>query len=255
MTFLSAIDHIIEVLIPPPPIHKFWENVQNVTSVRFYVFSFSLKNSNCLWRLEALKFSTEIYFCLYIFLSFFQNAPNFSLLKWLSIKFLLLNVPDYSWFLLQFWSIHHTTTKMLHYNSKFKIRRKSNPDSHYGNAVFKFIKIRAVKNWHNVAFFSADASYKVPVVEPDFPIASVTCNKKVIVRSNKTFTVNDHDFTKLPLIHDAHLLHELPEPDDSERSPKVGEWYKGKVYYGLKSMVTEASSAMFCAAELSEVMT
>ena len=77
---------------------------------------------------------------------------------------------------------------MLHYTGKFKMRRmvqarlfrKSNPNSYCANAVFKFMKIRAVKNRHDVAFFSANAKCKVPVGEPDFPIASVTCGKKVI---------------------------------------------------------------------------
>ena len=95
----------------------------------------------------------------------------------------------------------------------------------------------------------------MPAGEPDFPIASVNGGKRVIVGSNKTFMVGDHDFTKLSLIPEAYLLHELPEPDDSEGSPKVGEWYTGQLYYGLKNMVTEDSSAMRCAAELSEVTT
>ena len=43
------------------------------------------------------------------------------------------------------------------------------------------------------------------------------------VESDKTFMIGDHDFTKLLLIPDAYLLHELPEPDDSEGNPKVGE--------------------------------
>ena len=67
--------------------------------------------------------------------------------------------------------------------------------------------------------------------------------------------VGGHDFTKLSLIPDAYLLHQLPEPDDSEGSPKVGEWYTRQVHYGLKSIVTKGSSAMRCAAELPEVMT
>ena len=43
------------------------------------------------------------------------------------------------------------------------------------------------------------------------------------VESGKTFMIGDHDFTKLLLIPDAYLLHEFPEPDDSEGNPKVGE--------------------------------
>ena len=43
------------------------------------------------------------------------------------------------------------------------------------------------------------------------------------IESGKTFMIGDHDFTKLLLIPDAYLLHEFPEPDDSEGNPKVGE--------------------------------
>ena len=65
-----------------------------------------------------------------IFFRFFQNAPNFLPLKRLSIKFLVsflenvfvivkeknvLNIPGYSWFLLQFWPTDHTASKMLHH--------------------------------------------------------------------------------------------------------------------------------------------
>ena len=112
-----------------------------------------------------------------------------------------------------------------------KLFHNSNPNSHYATVVFKFMKIQAVQNRHNVAFFSADAKCKVPAVEPDFPLASVTCGKRAILGSNKTFMVRDHDFTKLLLIHDAYLLHELAQPDDSEESPKLGERYTGKVYF------------------------
>ena len=110
--------------------------------------------------------------------------------------------------------------------------RKSNPDSHYANAVFKFMKIRPAKNRQNVAFFSADAKCKMPVGESDFSIASVARGEIVIVGSNETFMVGDHDFTELSLIPDAYLLHELLKTDDSEERPKAGEWYTGQVYYG-----------------------
>ena len=102
---------------------------------------------------------------------------------------------------------------------------------------------------------SADAKCKVPVGEPDFPIALVNHDKRVIIGNSKTFMVSDHDFTKLSLLLDTYLLHELPELDNSEGSSKVGEWYTGQVYYGLKCMVIQGSSAMHCTVELSEVMT
>ena len=175
----------------------------------------------------------------------------------------VLNIPSYFWFLLQFWPTYCMTSKMLHETSKFKIRRmvqtwlshKSNPNSHYANAVFKFMKIWAVKTRQNLAFFSADVKCKVSIGEPDCPIVLVTCGKRIIVGSNETFMIGDHHFIKLSLTPVAYLLHELPKLDDSEESPKVGEWYTGQVYYRLKSMVTEGFSGIHCAAEPSEVTT
>ena len=81
------------------------------------------------------------------------------------------NLPSYSWFLLQFWPIQRTAPNMLHYTGRCKIRhmvqerlfRKSNPDAHYANSIYKFLKERAVKNRQNIAFFSADTKCKVPV--------------------------------------------------------------------------------------------
>ena len=132
------------------------------------------------------------------------------------------NIATYSWFLLQFWPTHRTASNMLHYTERFKSRRmvqtrlfrKSNPDAQYTNSIYKFLKERAVKNRQNVDFFSADAKCRVPVGEPGYRIATVTRGKKVIVGNNEKFHVADHDFTKLSLIPDAYLLHEIPESRD-----------------------------------------
>ena len=144
--------------------------------------------------------------------------------------------------------------------------RKSNPDAHYANSIYKFLKEHAVKSCQNVAFFNADAKCKVPVGEPGYPITTVTRGIKVIVGNNEKFHVADHDFTKLSLIPDAYLLHEIPKSkddliaekscDDIESGEKFcsGEWYTGQVFYGFRSMVSEGSTAMGRAAELGELM-
>ena len=99
------------------------------------------------------------------------------------------NILTYSWFFLQFWPTHQTTSNMLHYTGGFKVRcmveqrliRKSNSDTHYPNAIYKFLKERAVKNRRNVSSFSADVS----VGEPGYPIITITRGKKVIVGKNE----------------------------------------------------------------------
>ena len=81
-----------------------------------------------------------------------------------------------------------------------------------------------------------------------------------------TFKVGDHDFSKLSFIPDAYLLHEEPDQetkistlesnkDDNTIMTKTSKiWYTGQIYYGLKNMVTEGSTAMRCAAEFGKII-
>ena len=59
-----------------------------------------------------------------------------------------------------------------------------------------------------------DAKCKVPIGEPGYPIAVVTRGKKVIAGLNEKLLVTDHDFSKLSIIPDAYLLHEIPLKDE-----------------------------------------
>ena len=77
--------------------------------------------------------------------------------------------------------------------------------------------------------------------------------------------MTDHDFSKLSIIPSAYLLHEIPKKDELtdekadddwlDKGSHLGEWYSGQVFYGFKSMVSEGSMAMRCAAEIADVMT
>ena len=133
-------------------------------------------------------------------------------------------IPSYAWFTLQFWPTNRSASKLLHHAGRFKVRRmvqarllrKSNPDSHYAKAVYKALKKRAIKNRENHAFVSTDAKCKVSVGEPDYPVAAVSRGKRVIVGVNQVLKVADHDFTKISIIPDAYLLHDIPEDDSDE---------------------------------------
>ena len=100
-----------------------------------------------------------------------------------------IEVPSYTWFLLQFWPCSSTAANMLHYTARFKVKhmiqarlfRKNNPDAHYCNGIYNFMKQRAINHRTDSTFFSTDAKCKVSVGEPDFPLASVTRCKKVVV--------------------------------------------------------------------------
>ena len=63
-----------------------------------------------------------------------------------------ISIPLHSWFLLQFWPCSRTVSSIMHYTGKFKVRRivqarlfrKHDPDSYYCNAIYNFLKERAM---------------------------------------------------------------------------------------------------------------
>ena len=50
-------------------------------------------------------------------------------------------------------------------------------------------------------------------------------------------------------------MDEKVDDDLLDKGPHLGEWYSGQGFYGFKSMVSEESSAMRCAAEIADLMT
>ena len=179
-----------------------------------------------------------------------------------------VDVPSKAWFLLQFWPTSKSLSALTNYTGRFKVKRmvqarllrKNNPDSHYCNAIYSFLKERAVQHSESTAMISADAKCKISVGEPDFPLASVSRGKGVIVGKNQTFKVGDHDFSKSSLIPDAILVHTIPDAaevkeEEFERNKQsVGNWYRGKVFYSVKNMATEGSTANRGAAEISSAL-
>ena len=93
-----------------------------------------------------------------------------------------IEVTSYTWFLLQFWPCSRSAANMLHYTGRLKVKhmiqarlfRKNNPDAHYRNAIYDFMKQRAIKHRTDSTFFSADTKCKVSVGEPDLALASVS---------------------------------------------------------------------------------
>ena len=136
-----------------------------------------------------------------------------------------VDVPSLSWFRLQFWPSSKSQSSIVHHTGRFKVKRmvqarlmrKDNVDAHYTNAIYSFLKERAVKYSNSTAMISADAKCEVSVGEPDFPIASVSRGKAVIVGRNEKFKVGDHDFSKVSLIPDATLIHSIPGSSATKR--------------------------------------
>ena len=177
-------------------------------------------------------------------------------------------VPNYTYFVLQFWSCSRIAANILHCTGRFKVKRmiqtrlfrKNYPDTHYCNALYKFMKKRAIKHRTDSTFCSADAKCKVYIGEPDFPLASVPRGKKVLVGVNESFKAADHDFSKVSLIPDAIFAQDIPELQDEKRADEYlydeskNSWFRGQVYYGVKNMVTQAITALRGVAEMGKIL-
>ena len=61
--------------------------------------------------------------------------------------------------------------------------------------------------------------------------------ERVLVGTNETFEVSDHDLCKFSIIPSASF--ELDIPEEFDRS-----WYRGTVHIGYKDAVFEPSSAL-----------
>ena len=134
---------------------------------------------------------------------------------------------------------------------------------HYTNAIYSFLKEQAQLNSSCCAMLSADAKCKVSLGEPGKPIGAVSRGKKVLVGCRESMQVLDHDFSKLSLIPDAILCQDIPpmiKDDALDEESEVTEgnidtsWYCNQVYYGIKSMVVEGSTAWRCIVELCQTL-
>ena len=180
-----------------------------------------------------------------------------------------INTQTYQCFLLQFWPTT-SKSKILRYTGQFKVKRmiqsrvlrNDNPDAHYTNALHSFLKERSQLYADNCAMVSADAKCKVTLGKPGYPIAAVSRRKRVIVGSHKSLQVGEHDFSKTSLIPDAILIQAIlvPQTNDTSETSETVEgsteksWYRGQVFYGVKSMVSEGSTAWRCIVELGKTL-
>ena len=162
-------------------------------------------------------------------------------------------------FLLLF-SVLGSSTSKTTLQLQARLFRRNNPDVHYCNAIYNFMKWRIIKHRTDLTFFSADAKCKVSVGEPDFPLSSVSPGKKVVVGVNESFRVADHDFSKVSLIPDAIFVQDIPEPQDGKLADEYlhddskNSWFCGQVCYEVKNMVTQASTALREVAEMGKIL-
>ena len=89
--------------------------------------------------------------------------------------------------------------------------RKSHPDSHYCAAIFRYIRDYAIKYRDIALFVRLDDKHHIKVGESGFPVAAAERGCQVIVSSQDTFAVGDHDSCKFSFIPSVALLVSIPE--------------------------------------------
>ena len=110
-------------------------------------------------------------------------------------------------------------------------------DSHYASAIFRYLKELAIKFKDHTWLVFLDDKHRCKIGEPEHPVAAIERGKQVVVTTNETFAVSDHDFTKCSLIPSVTMLCNIP--DNME-----GSFYRGQVNIGLKDAAFQASSAL-----------
>ena len=101
----------------------------------------------------------------------------------------------------------------------------------------------AIKYRDISVFVCLDDKHRIKIGEPGFPVAAAERGRQVIVSSQDTFAVGDHDFCKFSFIPSVTLLVVIPEDIESS-------WYSGQVFVGIKDAAFEPSSPLRHAKEL-----
>lgn len=165
-------------------------------------------------------------------------------------------IPSRQWVRLQFWPKNPTAKASLQYTGKLKVKfmvqarqtRMWDQDAHYASAIFRYLKMLAIRYRDLCDLVFMDDKHKCKVGEPQAPVAAVERGKAVVVSvDGKKFSALDHDFTRYSITPSVTMFCHIP--DDIDES-----FYRGSVYVGLKDSSFQPSSANWHAAELSKVL-
>jgi len=164
-------------------------------------------------------------------------------------------IPSVQWLRLQFWPKNPWNLSSLQYTGnlplKFMIQIRQlhlhHIDSHYASAIFRYLKELAIKFKDHTWLVFLDDKHRCKIGEPGHPVAAIERGKQVVVTTNETFAVSDHDFTKCSLIPSVTMLCNIP--DNME-----GSFYRGQVNIGLKDAAFQASSALRHMTELYDIL-
>ena len=165
------------------------------------------------------------------------------------------DIPSLSWFCFQFWPKDSRTHAALNYTGRFKIKymmqkrmiRKQHDDDHYCACLYKYLRSMAVQLRDISNFTCTDDKHKVPIGEPGYPLSALPRGRRVLVATNESYQVGDHDFTKINVIPIVILLNNMPE--------KIEDfWFRGKPYILLKITTISPSTALRNAREIADAL-
>lgn len=162
-------------------------------------------------------------------------------------------VPSEAYMRLQFWPKNKTHHAALHYTGRFPLKyqiqtrqiREEHMDSHYGAAVFRYLKEFAILYAGESNLVFLDDKHNIKVGEPGVPLASAERGRQCIVTREgaSSFSASDHDFAKFKLVPSAALLCEIPESIEDS-------FYRGQLHVGVKEILFQPSSPIRHMAEL-----
>jgi len=153
-------------------------------------------------------------------------------------------IPSNEYIRLQFWPGNAITNTASKYTGRFEIKYKVQSrqlskfhiDAHYCAALFRYLRLFAIKYHNYCSLICADDKHKVPIGE-GIATSSGVRNKPSLVLANMELTSSDHDFTKFSLTPSVIFFCDIPK-DISE------SFYNGQVYVSYKNTVFQPSFAL-----------
>ena len=173
-------------------------------------------------------------------------------------------VPSLEYVRLQFMprNFHHKTSLQFscQFNLKFAIQRrqlrKSNVDSHYALALFKymreFVTLIYKMDSRSVAQVFADDKAKINVGQPGQPVSTGVRGRRQLVYNDRTIAALDHDMSSLSLTPSAVFIPDLDQ--DKEITSAISKWYCGQVFISIKDTATEPSNCVRHSLELETII-
>ena len=168
-----------------------------------------------------------------------------------------LQVPSVEWLRLQFWprnpystaALRHTGRINLKFGVQIRQLRHKHVDSKYVSVLLQYLKDFCVQERDIVNYISVDDKAIIPVGEPGLPVSSGVRghNRSIVLADGPSPSALDHDFHVHGIVPSVAFAVKIPDsPQDS--------FYCGRAFVGLKDKVTQPSSALRHATELSQLL-